>query len=289
MSRPGSAGHRREALDKELSPSSRARDARGTLAEYCARSLAALRTLEHRADVTYGPDPAERLHHFPPRRPGAPLLVFVHGGHWQESGKEEACFAAPALLEAGAGYIALGYGLAPRRRLWEMSTSVRRGLAWVRENAAALGGRGDAVYAAGSSAGAHLAAMAAGGPGGVPLAGLVLLSGLYDLRPVVGSYVNDALGLSPAAAREQSPLFRSPPRAERVLLARGRYETDEYARQQERFSAALRGRGRAAGGPAVEDLVVEDRDHFDLPLDLGDPATVLGRAVLDHLGLGPGR
>ncbi|MQS05732.1 alpha/beta hydrolase [Streptomyces alkaliphilus] len=288
MSRPHTAGHRREVLDRELSPSSRARDARGTLAEYRKRSLAALGMLDHRADVAYGPDPAERLHHFPPRRPGAPLLVFVHGGHWQESGREDACFAAPALLAAGAGYIALGYGLAPGRRLEEMSASVRRGLAWVRENAAALGGRSDAVYAAGSSAGAHLVAMATGGPDGVPLAGLCLLSGLYDLRPVVGSYVNDALGLSPATAREMSPLFRSPPRAGRVLLARGRYETDEYARQQERFSAALRGRGGTAGGPVVEDLVVEDRDHFDLPLDLGDAATVLGRTVLGHLGSAPG-
>jgi arylformamidase len=284
MSRPDTAGDRREVVDRELSPSSRARDARGTLAEYQARSLAALRTLDHRADVAYGPDPAERLHHFPPRRPGAPLLVFVHGGHWQESGKEDSCFAAPALLAAGAGYVALGYGLAPRRQLEEMSASVRRGLAWVRENAAALGGRSDTVYAAGSSAGAHLVAMAAGGPAGLPLAGLFLLSGLYDLRPVVGSYVNDALGLSPAAARGQSPLYRSPPRTERVLLARGEHETDEYARQQDLFSAALQRHGRP-----VEDLVVADRDHFDLPLDLGDPATVLGRAVLGHLGLDPGR
>ncbi|MGD9483614.1 alpha/beta hydrolase [Streptomyces sp. TRM70308] len=282
MSGPHASAADRAALDRELSPSTRARDAAGTLARYRARSLAALRTLEHRADVAYGPDPAERLHHFPPRRPGAPLLVFVHGGHWQESSKEDACFAAPALVAAGAGYVALGYGLAPRRRLAELTASVRRGLAWVTEHAAALGGRRDAVHAAGSSAGSHLVAMAAGGPDGVPLAGLCLLSGLYDLSPVVGSYVNDALGLDAAGAREQSPLYRSPPRAGRVLLARGRHETDEYARQQRRYSAALRGAGRS-----VTELVVDDRDHFDLPLDLGDPATPLGRTALDHLGLPP--
>ncbi|MEU6083140.1 alpha/beta hydrolase [Streptomyces sp. NPDC047108] len=268
----------RAALERELSPSSRARDVTGTLAEYRERSLAALHTLDHRADVPYGPDPSERLHHFPPRRAGAPLLVFVHGGHWQESSKEDACFAAPALLAAGAGYVALGYGLAPRRRLPEMSASVRRGLAWVRAHATALGGRGDAVYAAGSSAGAHLVAMATGGQDGVPLAGICLLSGLYDLRPVVGSYVNDALRLDPETAREQSPLYRTPPRAGQLLLARGGHETGEYARQQDRFAAAL----RSAGRPVTE-LVDEDRDHFELPLDLGDPRTPLGREVLHRL------
>nr|WP_237542434.1 alpha/beta hydrolase [Streptomyces sp. SID4919] len=270
------------------------------------------------------------------------MVVFVHGGHWQESSKEDACFAAPALVGAGAGYVALGYGLAPERRPAELSASVRRGLAWVRGHAVELGGRPDTVFAAGSSAGAHLVAMAAGGPDGLPLAGLFLLSGLYDLEPVVGSYVNDALGLTAGQAREQSPLFRAPPRGGRVLLARGEHETDEYARQQDAFAAMLRGAvggagghdgressgfgpggaggrngressmagaggtggregrrsapdgspnagpatdGRAMGGLAVDDLVVRGRDHFDLPFDLGDPTTVLGRAVLDRLGL----
>jgi arylformamidase len=259
----------RATLDRELSPSSVARNAQATLREYAARSRAALRDLDHHADVRYGPHPAERLHHFPPRRPGAPLLVFVHGGHWQESSKEDACFPAPGLLAAGFGYCALGYGLAPARRLPELSASVRRGLAWVRANATALGGRPDAVFAAGSSAGAHLVAMAAD----VPLAGRFLLSGLYDLAPVVDSYVNDALGLTPQRAREQSPLLRPPP-AGPVLLAVGEHETDEYVRQQHRFAAAL----RSAGTP-VTDLVVAGRDHFDLVFDLSDPTTVLGAAV----------
>lgn len=335
-------GTARSRIDRELSPSSRARDAAGTLAAYRTRSAAARESLAYRADVAYGPHPAERLHHFPPRRAGAPLVVFVHGGHWQESSKEDACFAAPALVGAGAGYVALGYGLAPERRPAELSASVRLGLAWVREHADELGGRPDAVFAAGSSAGAHLVAMAAGGPDGLPLAGLFLLSGLYDLEPVVGSYVNDAMGLTAGQARAQSPLFRAPPRGGRVLLARGEHETDEYARQQDAFAAMLRGAvgrsgggagdrdgrepplagpggaggrassgggpggsgpggrgssgdgsptagpaldGTALGGLALDELVVMGRDHFDLPFDLGEPTTVLGRAVLDRLGL----
>ncbi|OJF15669.1 alpha/beta hydrolase [Couchioplanes caeruleus] len=260
----------RADLDRELSPSSAARDAQATLAQYRLRSQAARENLAHRADVRYGPHPGEVLHHFPPRAPGAPLMVFVHGGHWQESSKEDACFPAAGLLAAGFGYLALGYGLAPARRLPEMSASVRRGLAWVRDHAQALGGRADAVFAAGSSAGAHLVALAAD----VPLAGMFLLSGLYDLAPVVDSYVNDALSLTPAGAREQSPLLRPPPAAP-VLLAVGEHETAEYHRQQRRYAAAL----RRAGTPATE-LVVAGRDHFDLPFDLDDPETDLGAAVV---------
>lgn len=259
----------RTERDRQLSPSSVARDAPATLARYRLDSRAARRYLAHRADLRYGPHPAEVLHHFPPRRPGSPLLVFVHGGHWQESSKDDACFPAPGLIAAGFGYVALGYGLAPQRSLGEMTASVRRGLTRVRDRARQLGGRPDAVFAAGSSAGAHLVAMAAD----LPLAGLFLLSGLYDLTPVIGSYVNDALGLTPAEVAQLSPMLRPPP-AVPVLLAVGEHETSEYHDQQRRYAAVLR---RAA--TPVTELVVAGRDHFDLPFELGDPATVLGAAV----------
>nr|ACN39734.1 SibK [Streptosporangium sibiricum] len=260
----------RTELDRQLSPSTVARDAPVTLARYRLRSQAARRDLVHHADLRYGSHPAEVLHHFPPRRPGSPLLIFIHGGHWQESSKEDACFPAPGLIAAGFGYLALGYGLAPQRSLPEMTASVRRGLTWVLDHAEELGGRPDAVFAAGSSAGAHLAAMAAD----LPLAGLFLLSGLYDLSPVIGSYVNNALGLTAEEAARLSPMLRPPP-AVPVLLAVGEHETREYHGQQRRYAAAL----RLAATPVTE-LVVAGRDHFDLPFDLGDPATVLGAAVV---------
>ncbi|RAY12594.1 alpha/beta hydrolase [Actinomadura craniellae] len=273
----------RQELDREYSPSRLARDAAGTLARYRDESAAARRRLDCELDVPYGPSPDERLHWFPPLLPGAPLLVFVHGGHWQESSKEDACFPAPGLIAAGAGYVALGYGLAPRRGLPEMAASVRRGLRWVRAHARDLGSRPDRVHAAGSSAGAHLVALAVTGPEPAEVAGACLLSGVYDLEPVRHSYVNDALGLDARAAADHSPLRRLPLRVPDVLVARGRHETREYARQHALLLGALRATGQRATG-----LVAADRDHFDLPLDLGRPRTPLGRAVLGRLGLEDG-
>ncbi|SEG83626.1 arylformamidase [Thermomonospora echinospora] len=277
----------REELDREYSPSLCARDAAATLARYAADSAEARRGLDCRPDIPYGPSPDERLHLFPPPRPDAPLLVFVHGGHWQESSKEDACFAAPAMVEAGAGYVALGYGLAPRRRLGEMVASVRRGLHWVREHAAEFGGCADAVHVAGSSAGAHLAAMAiaevrvlADPRPPAEVAGAYLLSGVYDLEPIRRCYVNDALGLDDGAAADLSPVRWLPLRAGEVLVARGEAETRAYARQHALMVMALR-----AAGQRAADLVAPGRDHFELPLDLGVPGTPLGREVLRRMGL----
>lgn len=272
----------RDELDREYSPSSVAPQYLSILLSYRLRSVSARERHRHDADVRYGPDPAETLHFFPPARGPAPVHVFVHGGHWQESSKEDSCFAAPAFLRAGAGFVALGYGLAPRRALGDMVRSVRRGIRWIADHAAELGIRPDGIYLSGSSAGAHLVAAAAASDGGniAPVAGITLLSGVYDLEPVRHSYVNDLVGMTSADVRAYSPIRHLPLRASRILVARAATETGEYGRQQTEFVRAVR-----RSGQQCDDRILPARNHFDLPLDLGDPATPLGREVLTQMRL----
>ncbi|WP_280329662.1 alpha/beta hydrolase [Nocardia wallacei] len=272
----------RDELDREYSPSSVAPQYFSILRDYRLRSDSARARHRHDADVRYGPEPAETLHFFPPPRGPAPVHVFVHGGHWQESSKEDSCFAAPAFLRAGAGFVALGYGLAPQRTLGDMVRSVRRGIRWIADHADQLGIRPDGVYLGGSSAGAHLVAAAVASDGGdiPPVAGITLLSGVYDLEPVRHSYVNDLVGMTPADVRAYSPLRHLPLRAARILVARAAAETGEYGRQQTDFVRAVR-----RAGQQCDARIFSHRNHFDLPLDLADPATPLGHAVLTQMHL----
>jgi arylformamidase len=280
-------------LDAEYSPSRLVPEFRSVLAEYRRRSDVAKQSLRCELNVRYGDAEREIVHHFPPRRGGSPLLVYVHGGHWQELSIDDSCFAAPALVEHGAGLVAVGYRLAPEGTLDAMVSSVGRALDWVVANAAALGGTPQAVHAAGSSAGAHLLAMALGSAApaaSARLAGVALLSGVYDLGRIRLTYVNDALGLTEADARSNSPIHFLPIRAGEVLVARGETETGEYRRQHDLLVAALRragGGGTAADEALVRSLVCLGRNHFDLPLGLGDPQDELGQAVLRQMRLGP--
>lgn len=273
-------------LDAEYSPSRIVPDFRSILAEYRRLSDAAKRSLPCELGVRYGDGEGELLHHFPPPREGGPLLVFVHGGHWQELSIDDSCFAAPALAEHGAGLVAVGYRLAPAGSLDAMVASVAAALEWVTANAAALGSAPEAIHAAGSSAGAHLLAMAlseAPGAARVRLAAVALLSGVYDLDRVRLTYVNDALGLTEADARRNSPIDSLPLRAGAVIVARGEVETAEYGRQHDLLVDGLR---RAGGdGSTLRSLVCRGRNHFDLPLALGDARDELGRAVLAAMGL----
>ncbi|WP_431679474.1 alpha/beta hydrolase [Kitasatospora sp. KL5] len=272
-----------DELAREYSPSSCVEDIAVELAAYTGRSAAAYRALEVRRDLRYGPAGPELIDFFPAqgRAPeaGVPLHVFVHGGYWQELDKTDSAFAAPDFTARGTAYAAVGYGLAPDWPLDVIVDQVRRAVHWLLDHAEELGVDPGRVQLSGSSAGAHLAAMALLGPAapsGRRVNDAVLLSGIYDLEPISLTYVNDALGLDAAAARRNSPLhlLADGPALPPLLLVRGEHETGEFGRQQEEFAAAAR-----RAGARVETAVAAGRNHFDLPLDLGRTDTPLGGAA----------
>jgi arylformamidase len=272
-------------LDREYSPSSVARDPAASLRQYRTRSDAARSRLDEHVAVPYGAVRGERCHVFPAvplgtQGPDTPALVFVHGGHWQESSIDDACFAAEHAVAHGFAYVAVGYGLAPARTIPGMIASVARALAWLTGNGPLFGIDPDRLHVAGSSAGAHLLAAALAGAAAPRVRSACLLSGLYDLTEIPQTYVNDAVGLTPELAVACSPVRMPAPRCDTVLLAVGQHETRTYLRQHEAYVEHL-----AANACPVTAQIVAGRDHFDLPLDLADPSSPFGRASLSHWGL----
>lgn len=251
-----------EARNREYSPSRYARDVEATLARQAAQGAElAVRHRPHRLD--YGDDPQACLDLFLPPDPGPwPLMVFIHGGYWQELDHTATNFLAERYLARGMAFASLGYGLAPRVSIETMIAQCRRGLeavaAWVAEQ-----GGIERLVLGGHSAGAQLACRVAAAetdsPQGRTIDELLLVSGVYDLTPLVDTYVNEPLGLDVARARSLSPRFDDlaalPPM--RVLVAE--HDTPAFRRQARDFRAAV----QAVGGQAVlEEL--PGCDHFDI-------------------------
>jgi len=236
---------------------------------------------------SYGPDPAESLHFFPARRADSPLCVFVHGGYWKELSEAESSFPALELVPRGTAFAALGYGLAPRHRLTAIVAMVRRGILWLYRNASVLGFRADRIYLSGSSAGAHLVAMCLL-EGWLPtplrpsdvVRAATLLSGIYELTPLCDTSIGADIMLTGEEAERLSPVRYLHDGLPPLLVARGDIETPAFADQQDYLVAAAR-----QVGVTAEDLVVMNRNHFDLPFGLGDPGDALGRAQLALMGL----
>ncbi|NWI87709.1 KFA formamidase, partial [Pitta sordida] len=237
------------------------------------RARASTQTSLH---VPYGSGDGEKIDIYFPADPSGtfPVLVYIHGGYWQCLSKDESGFAAPPLVAQGVAVVAVGYDTAPKGDMDTMVLQVRRSLAFLVEQYPGVRG----IYLCGHSAGAHLAAMVLSTDwaefGAVPdIRGAVLVSGVYDLEPILHTYVNDALSMSREVAQRNSPMRHVAsvvPAACEVLVAVAQHDSPEFRRQSQEYSQALR-----AAGWSVSLLDLAGVDHFDIIERLSEDSYVL--------------
>ena len=258
------------------------------IAAYRDRSAEARACVAGWCEYRYGPAPSERLDFFPAAGDGgpAPLIVFIHGGYWQELSKDDSSFSAPAWVDRGVAFAALGYTLAPEASLVEIVAECRRAVLWLYENAGDLGVDKRRIVVAGSSAGAHLAAMVAApgwqrnaGRSGDLMAGAVLISGVFDLEPLLGTSIAEPLCLTGTDVTALSPAGLSLEGFPPSVICWGEVETDEFKVQSRIFAELL-----AATGTEVSSFEVAGRNHFDVVFELADTGSVVGLEVASFLG-----
>ncbi|TDD96111.1 alpha/beta hydrolase [Actinomadura rubrisoli] len=207
-----------------------------------------------------------------------PVFVFVHGGYWVALSRGVSSFMARTLHEQGVATVVPDYTLAPAVTLEEIVRQVRASIAWVHRHGREHGLDPGRIVVGGSSAGGHLTGMAmAGGwqaPLGLPedvVKAAMPFSGLFDLRPLTRVYVNQWVKLDLERAAALSPAllpagYRCP-----AVIAVAEHDGTGFLRQSRRFQPHW---------GAGELMVVPDRDHFDVVLDLADPESAVCRALL---------
>ncbi|EKV30773.1 Esterase/lipase [Caenispirillum salinarum AK4] len=289
--RAGSAVYRgldQAALDREYRARDQVPDFTIYTRRYAEMTAAARASLAVHEGLSYGDSEAETLDLYPAGE-GAPLFVYIHGGYWRLLGREDSGFMAPAFVQAGCAVAALNYGLAPAVTLDEIVRQCRAAVAWLWHKADRFGIDRRRIVVGGSSAGGHLAGMLLA-PGwhaelGVPedvVAGGMAASGLFDLEPIRLSEINSWMSLDAETARRNSPLYKVPQGVGTPLvLTVGAHEQGEFKRQTAEFAAAWR-----AAGNLVHEVPAPDRHHFDVVLDLADPASALFEATMRMTGGG---
>src|SRR5277367_7104593 len=269
--------------ERQYSPSTCVNAIGPYLEAYAVRSREAEEHFRCQKDLHWGGQPDELFDYFPAANTDAPLLVYFHGGYWQALSKNESLFAAPDCVGNGIAFAAIDYTLAPQATLGTIVEQCRRAISSLYRQAAALGFDARQIYVAGNSAGAHLAAMlltagwqAAYGLADDAVAGAVLLSGIYDLEPLMGTYIDAALHLTDADVAELSPLRLKMGRPVRTIVAWGENETDEFKRQSREFAPAL-----AGSGFLVSTFQLAGTNHFDIVFAMVNRESVLGQATIE--------
>jgi arylformamidase len=241
-----------------------------------------------RLNLPYGSGAGETLDVFPADAPGAPVLIFIHGGYWRALDKSNHSFVAPAFNAHGATVVVPNYALCPAVSIEHITLQMTAVVAWVWRHAASWGADPSRIALAGHSAGAHLAAMllscrwkeVADDLPAQPLAGALAISGLYDLEPLRHTPSLQAdLKLTPAAVARLSPAFFPRPKGAKLYATVGMDESEEFVRQ----NSLIRDVWGPTAVPVCE--MVPRANHFTVLNSLVDPAGRLHELALRLLGL----
>ena len=275
-----------DELDGQYDASRSVPDASAFTHLYLQRSSAARAALECIADVAFGPTLSERLDIFPARRPDAPILIFVHGGHWRSRSRKEFSFVARGPVSAGITVVVTDYALCPAVTLDELVRQTRAAAAWVHAHARDFGADPGRIHVAGHSAGGHLSAMLLstewerdfGLPTDLVKSGC-LISGLFDLAPLPYTWLQPSLQLTWGQVLRNSPVRRLPAKAGPLIVSYGELESAEFRRQGDDFLSAWREHGLAG------DLLLQpEKNHYTVIDGFLEHGSALCKALIHQIG-----
>ena len=228
------------------------------------------------ADIRYGAHPREVFDLFRAKDARGTVL-FIHGGYWVAFSKNESSWVADGFLDQGFSVAVLNYPLCPDVTLARIVDSTRAAFAHLYREVLTDAER-HRIVVTGHSAGGYLANLHLAtdwtefGLPPDPIAGIVPISGVFGLAPLVHTTMNARLKLDPAEAGRLS-LDAAPWRSRAAAsFVVGGDESAEFHRQSDAMAAHW-----ADLRPTIHDIA--GTNHFDVIDGLAEPGSRLNRLV----------
>ena len=263
--------------EHQYMPSLAIPDAGEIFQDWRVRSAATRSRLNFVPDIRYGSRPREVLDFYPANKPKG-CLVFIHGGYWVDFSKIETSFVAEGFVEQGLSAALINYPLCPEVSIGEIRKSCIQAFVHLHKSVLSASERAS-IIVTGHSAGGYLAAAhlvedwATWGLPENPMAGVISLSGVFDVTPLLQTSLKADLHLDQASAAALDLNKKRPRGPAKLALAVGQTESSEFHRQ----SAALATSWKVL---RPEILDIADAHHFAIVDSL---ANVGGQ--LNHLAV----
>jgi arylformamidase len=187
-------------------------------------------------DIAYGSLECEKIDYYS-AGPGTPLVIFIHGGFWQQYSKNNFSFLAESYLKEGISVAMVDYPLAPQANMDQIVVSTAKAVQFIGQHISEWGGNPKNVVLSGWSAGGHLCVTSMNK---MKVKAVVPISGIFELEPLIGTFLNKNLQMDLAIAKRNSPMLNLPTGTTPIYLFIGGSELSEMRRQSYDFSDKLK-------------------------------------------------
>ncbi|XP_070524547.1 kynurenine formamidase isoform X2 [Cardiocondyla obscurior] len=247
------------------------------------------RTIKCELNVSYGTTERTKYDIYGTDLPkDAPILVFIHGGYWQEFSKDHAGFSVPLFVKNKMKVITVGYDLCPNVKIGDIVAEIKSAITQILKYAADLGSK--YVSIAGHSAGAHLAACLLHDDDWINrmtqqgyftlLKKMILIGGIYNLKPLIDVSFGTALKLTDEEIKAFSlSVFDEAKERHvsgfKVIVVVGDCDSPVFVNESRIYAQKI-----IPIVNNVEYLLLQNIDHFDIVEKLLDPNYDLAKLIL---------
>lgn len=239
-------------------------------------------------NVPYGPDARNRMDVYAPQNArNAPVVLFIHGGSWENGDKDGHKFVGESLARAGYVTAVMSYRLAPQNRYPTYVQDSALALKVLRDRATSFGGDPDDLFVSGHSAGAFNAVEVVDNERWLREAGVPV----FAVRGVIGIAGPYSYDFREFASRRAFPEGATPdqvmpdrhvrPDAPPHLLLVAANDTTVYPQNAINMESAL----KKAGVPVTR-TVLPRLNHITIMAAVARPLTLLGgtrQAMIDFI------
>jgi len=232
--------------------------------------------LNYQSNLTYGDHPREITDVFTVKNAKA-AVIFIHGGYWRGFSKDVFSWVAEALNNRGITVAVINYPLCPEVTIADIVLSCRKAIAALWHQTLTDDGKKNLIVAGHSAGGYLTAAMFTADWTGfnmpaTPFKVGVPISGVFDVRPLIQTTINEQACLTEESAYAlnlltQQPLVKAP-----LFPIYGALESSEFRRQSEEIARLW-----PIAEPAFD---FTDRNHFNVVEGMKEPGSPIFEALL---------
>lgn len=212
-----------------------------------------------------------------------PIALYIHGGYWQAMDKSSSSHVARGVNAHGVALALPSYDLCPDASIGQIADQIAQACLFLWERfrrRLAVGGHSAGGHLTAAMLQRDFTALNPQAPADLVMGG-VPLSGLFDLRDLVYTTINDKVKMDLTEAVAWSPLLQPAPKGKVLHSYVGAEESTAFIWQSTAIAEDWAAAGNTTSHTATRRADGKADDHFTIVAHLSDPDSAMTKHLAE--------